>query len=174
MNSLTPQNSSSPTTIDKLINWLQKLFNTLSILTLGSLVFVVFYQVFARYFLKKSPVWTEELSRYLFIYLIVLTSATVIIQRRHITLETIREKLKPRGQLIFDTVIDILIGCFCCLLFKPAWLFIANGARQKSPAMGVTMNWIYLSTMFFLGLVTLSVLLLTIKNLSIIFAKEKQ
>jgi TRAP-type C4-dicarboxylate transport system permease small subunit len=63
-----PKTDSLKKSIDFLLSWLQNIFNTAAVLSLLGIVVVVLFQIFARYALPQAPVWTEELSRFLFIY----------------------------------------------------------------------------------------------------------
>ena len=82
--------------VNFLLEWLQKIFNIAAIAFLLGIVFVVLFQIFARYALPKAPVWTEELSRFLFVYTIIFASASVIIQERHVNLELFQHRLSEK------------------------------------------------------------------------------
>jgi TRAP-type transport system small permease protein len=160
-------------TVDFLLKWLQIIFNGAAILALLAIAAVVLYQIFARYMLPKAPVWTEELSRYLFIYAIILASGTVIIKRRHMRLELFHHRLSQKGMLIYNSLCHLLVTVFCLWLLPHAWKYAAIGSRQTSPAMGLNMSWMFASTFIFFTLVALTSLLLATKDiLSILADKE--
>jgi len=67
---------------------------TLLLLTL--LLLVVGAQIFARYVLNHSLFWSEELARYLFIYLVFLGAAIALRREGHIRVSFFVERL-PSG-----------------------------------------------------------------------------
>ena len=78
------------------LKYLQIFFNTIAVLSLTGIIFVVLFQILARYALPQAPVWTEELSRFLFIFSIVFASGTVIIKGRHVNLELFHHRLSKK------------------------------------------------------------------------------
>ncbi|MCH2204851.1 MAG: TRAP transporter small permease [Lentisphaerales bacterium] len=150
--------------VNFLLDWLQKIFNTAAIVFLLGIVFVVLFQIFARYALPKAPVWTEELSRFLFIYTIIFASASVIIQERHVNLELFQHRLSEKWSLRYKIFFHLLVAVFSVVLLQYAWKYALIGKRQTSPAMGLKMSWIFGSSFVFFVLVSLSTVLLAIKD----------
>ena len=159
--------------IDRVLNWGERISAGGAVLALLGIVLVVLFQITARYALPKSPVWTEELSRYLFAYAIVLGAAAVIIRRRHVRLELFQHKLSPRAAAILRIASHLLVAIFAILMLPHAWDYAANGSRQTSPTLGIRLTWIFASTVFFFALVLASSLLLAARDaLGLISAPE--
>lgn len=156
-----------------LLKWLQNIFNTGSVISLIAIALVVLYQILARYALPESPVWTEELSRYLFIYCIVLASGTVIVKERHVRLELFHSRLSPKWKLIYNIICHVAVSAFCIICLQYAWKYTMVGSRQTSAAMGLKMSWVFASTFIFFSLVTLTCLLMTVRDLTRLLAKRQ-
>lgn len=150
--------------IDFLLKWLQNIFNTAAILALAAIALVVLYQVVARYALPKSPVWTEELSRYLFIYCITLASSAVVLTGRHVRLELFDGRLSSKWKLIYSVVCHVLVAVFCILLVNEAWKYTMIGDRKTSPTLGIKMSWVFASTFIFFILVSFSCILMALRD----------
>ena len=60
-----------------------------SILSFLGLVGVVLLQVYARLFLPKSPHWTEEASRFLFIYTVSFASGLVVREQAFVNVDDV-------------------------------------------------------------------------------------
>jgi TRAP-type C4-dicarboxylate transport system permease small subunit len=131
---------------------IDRLFALLAIITLLAIAAVVMLQVVSRFTLPSSPVWTEELSRYLFIYLIVLSSGLVIRQNRHVRLELFQHALSPRYQAVYQALCHLLTGAFAAYILPYAWTYAMIGRWQTSPALEVPMVWIFLSMVVFFAL----------------------
>ena len=165
MKSSKPKTDQLKKAVDFLLKCLQYFFNTGAILALVAIAAVVLYQIVARYALPESPVWTEELSRYLFIYCIVLTSGTVIIKGRHVRLDLFHHRLSEKWKVIYSLVSHIVVGAFCIILLQYAWKYMMIGDRKTSPALGIKMSWIFASTFIFFSLVSITCLLMFIRDL---------
>ncbi|MBI4842271.1 MAG: TRAP transporter small permease [candidate division NC10 bacterium] len=83
---------------------------TLALLT--ALLLVVGAQIFARYVLNHSLFWSEELARYLFIYLVFLGAAIVLRREGHIRVSFFVEKLPPGPRRVVAVLGDILLLAF--------------------------------------------------------------
>jgi TRAP-type transport system small permease protein len=56
------------------------------------------------------------------------------------------------------------VAAFSIILLQYAWKYTMVGNRQTSPAMGLKMSWVFASTFIFFSLVSLSTVLLVIKD----------
>ncbi|EDM25880.1 Tripartite ATP-independent periplasmic transporter, DctQ component [Lentisphaera araneosa HTCC2155] len=159
--------------VDGILKCLQLFFNSLAVLCLGGIIFVVLFQIIARYALPQAPVWTEELSRFLFIFSIVFASATVIIKGRHVNLELFHHRLSKKGTLICNLFFNFLLTGFSVIIIPFAWKYTQVGSRQTSPAMTVNMSLIFSSTVIFFGLVALCTILLILRDALSLMIKEE-
>lgn len=159
--------------IEAILKYLQVIFNSAAVICLVGIIGVVLFQVIARYALPKAPVWTEELSRFLFIFSIVFASATVIIKGRHVNLELFHHRLSKKGSLICNLVFNFLLTSFSIIIIPFAWKYTQVGNRQTSPAMGVNMSLIFSSTVIFFGLVAICTVLLILRDSLSLMIKEE-
>ncbi|WP_227369486.1 TRAP transporter small permease [Halomonas sp. M20] len=136
----------------RLVTWLDRLFGVLASLALLGIAAVVLLQIFARLALPSSPAWTEELSRYLFIYMVALSSGLVLRRNRHVNVELFHQFLPWRGQLAYRALICLLVGGFALLMVPYAMQYAQIGAFQTSPTLKVPMIYIFFSTAVLFGL----------------------
>lgn len=141
--------------VGRLVSWLDRVFLVLASLALLGLAGVVVLQVVARLALPSSPAWTEELSRYLFIYMVALSSGLVLRRNQHVNVELFQQFLGPRGQLAYRGLVCLAVGGFAALMVPYAWQFAQIGAFQTSPTLRVPMRYVFLSTVFLFGLTAL-------------------
>jgi TRAP-type C4-dicarboxylate transport system permease small subunit len=95
--------------MQRLLTGLDWILDRVTLFVLAVLLLVVGAQIFARYVLNHSLFWSEELARYLFVYLFFFCSA--IVQRRngHIQVGFFVERL-PRGlQQAVALLVDLLL-----------------------------------------------------------------
>lgn len=107
---------------------------------LGVIVIIMFAQVFFRYVLNNSLSWSEEIVRFLFIWLTFLGAALNIRDKWHIGVDffiTLLPKRWSHKVLLFDLIIMLIF-----LLFLVGggfvWVYYAEGAY--SSALGLPLH----------------------------------
>lgn len=82
-------------------------------LLLTSFTCLIFYEVCMRYLFHSPTDWTEELSRYIFVYMSYIAAALAVKRNQHIKVDIIRQYLPPLGQKIVD-----LFGHLCMIILS--------------------------------------------------------
>ena len=111
---------------------------------------VGFIQVIWRYFLQLPLSWSEELVRYLFVWITFLGAGVATAQNLHIeidVLSTILAKKPPKRRERIDRTFRI-ISAFLLLIFLGYYAYLAGDflwkihhLKQTSTAMEVNMLW---------------------------------
>mgnify|MGYP002584845036 FL=1 len=107
------------------LHWLDQNFESIFMVTgLLSIIFFITWQVIYRYIITKfidragAAVWTEEFSRYIFIWISYLAVSVAIRKRSSIRVDMLYDHLPPRLQQISWIVVESL---FLCLTSVIAW-----------------------------------------------------
>ena len=97
--------------------------------------------VFARYVLQNSPQWTEELARYLMIWMALL--ATSVCQRRdeHVYMTFVIDKLPKILQKILKVLTLIAILYFLFVMFDQGINMVMSSQNQVSTTLKISMMW---------------------------------
>ena len=74
------------------------------------------------------------------------------------------DRLSEKWTLVYKIFLHVLVAVFSMVLLQYAWKYALIGKRQTSPAMGLKMSWIFGSTFIFFVLVSLSTVLLALKD----------
>ena len=93
-----------------------KLEISICIVLMCVLSVVLFIQVFYRYVLQNSLSWSEELARYCFVWLILLSATYVFGQRDHICISFLKDKLEGSARRTMDIVIELVVILFSVLV----------------------------------------------------------
>ncbi|MCE8023202.1 TRAP transporter small permease [Billgrantia aerodenitrificans] len=102
------------------------------------------YQVFARYILNSPTFWSEELARFLIVWLTMLGSASLIKEHDgHISVEYLFDKLSGKLKLAVGFVRDLLTIGMCGLLGYYGIKLAEFGGRTSSSGLGVPMSYPY-------------------------------
>lgn len=137
--------------IGRLANALDRVLLTLAVIALVSLSLTVLLQVASRLFLPITLSWTEELTRYLFIYMVALGAGVVQHRHRHVNVELFHGWLGFRGRAAYLTLISAITFAFTLVVLPNAWQFAQIGAFQTSPTLRIPMLYIFLSSVVLFG-----------------------
>lgn len=112
-----------------------------------SMVVLIFMQVFTRYVLNNSLGWTEEASRYLFIWLIFMSIGISFVDKKHIGIDLVLDKLPIKVQkIVLQLGYIILMGLSVFFVIQGMDLVSAlQEFSQKSSTLQIPMWMVYLS-----------------------------
>lgn len=89
----------------KLLKWLDRNFEEkLLVILLIVTVTLTFIQVVMRYIFHNSLAWSEELARYLFLYLIWIGAAYAVKREQHLRIEIILNRIPKEKLKTFETL----------------------------------------------------------------------
>jgi len=112
-----------------------------------TIISVVSIQVVCRVIpALTAPSWTEELSRYLMVYLVAFSTGFAIKENAFISVDTLRSHLGEKKALVLDLILNIIIMVFFGFLFVSCIQFFKLGFPQNSITMPrLTMSIVYFS-----------------------------
>ena len=140
---------------DKITVFLSKAVDMLCFVGYAVVLVVLFVQILARYLFKYGIVWTDEFSRYIMVWLVLLCSATLVREKGHIRMTVLESFFPEKYQRWFDFVIHIFIIVFSVVVFRYSLVTLKFAARAVSSNMRIPMTWIYASftvSMFIMAL----------------------
>ncbi len=83
---------------------------------LGSMSVIIGLQVFMRYIMQESLSWSEEISRYMFIWLIYIGISYAVKKNRHICVDTIFNMIPDKPARFFAIFADLLFLFFAAFV----------------------------------------------------------
>lgn len=105
------------------------------------LIFTVGVNVVGRYVFNFSLAWADELSRFLFIWIIFIGAALAYFRDEHIAVGYLVERLPRRTAYAVDLLKELLVLLVLGVLIWGAWqAMVASPGR--SALLGVPMNWV--------------------------------
>lgn len=129
----------------KRFRWLEAILEEgLMVLFLGLMVLIMGFQVIARYGLGISLSWSEELTRYIFIWTGFLSVSYCTKKCIAIRIEQFIAFFPRRGKALFKILNHTLELILFLYLIPFAWKFLmaAVGSGQSSPALGIPMYYV--------------------------------
>lgn len=123
--------------LDKLLEWI-------CVILLAVMTILVTYQVIVRYAFNSPNAYTEVLSKYMFVWMIMYGSAYVFGLREHMNIAFVRDKMPTKMRIIIEMIGELMIALFA------AGVLIYGGFKQMSDQMGqldaalqIPMGYIY-------------------------------
>jgi len=114
---------------------LDLLLAVMLVVLVGSLA----WQVFGRYVLDAAPSWSEELARFLMVWITMLGAASVMPKDGHITVTALPDALGPRARRALGVVRDLVMLAVAYVVAYYGVALAGLLARQASPAFEVSM-----------------------------------
>ncbi|MBU2921579.1 TRAP transporter small permease [Winogradskyella psychrotolerans] len=130
----------------KLRQKVDKVLGTSLALIMGVMVINVLWQVFTRFVMGTPSSFTDELARYLMIWVGVLGAAYISGKRLHVAIDLLPSRLSKKGQTNLKVVINwvIIVFCFAALVIGGLRLvYITFTLKQSSPALQIPLAVVY-------------------------------
>jgi TRAP-type C4-dicarboxylate transport system permease small subunit len=144
----------------------QDFLNGIIALILAAIMCVIFLQTFTRYVIFYSLPWSEELSRYLFTAMILLGINIGISKNMMVRIDLIDHILPAKGIKILGVIRNCIALAVSCIFFYSTFDMIRVGKYQKSPALQISMSYLYILLCVGFALAVISVGIKTIEELS--------
>lgn len=113
------------------------------VLMLSAMVIMVFGNVVLRYGFNDAIISSEELSRFLFIWITFLGAIVTLKENQHLGLDTVVRLLPMRGKKFCYGLSNVLmLGC-CSLMFYGTFKQHGINATTKSAVTEIPMSWVY-------------------------------
>ena len=148
--------------IDKWINGCCRALNGLMAACLAVMVVLVFGNVFLRYALNSGITLSEELSRWLFVWMIFMGAIVALREHGHLGTDMLVGRLGATGKKVCFLLSHGLMLWICYLLWVGSYAQAVINLDSTSAVMEVSMSWLYLPGMLFAtlgGLIILTELL---------------
>ncbi|MGE4485429.1 MAG: TRAP transporter small permease [Oscillospiraceae bacterium] len=142
--------------MQKVLHFLDKnIEKIICVACLALMSIIIVAQVFFRYVLKNSISWSEEIARYLFIWLIYIGISYGVKMDRHISVDAVCAMLPEKVQRYFIFISDLLFLTFATavIYYGIQVVGMINNSGQFSPASHIPMGIIYSSTVVGFSLV---------------------
>ena len=104
---------------------------------------IVFLQVVYRYALIQPLYWSEELARYLFVWVSILGATLGLQKRGHFGLDFFYRMLPGQQRRFLQFLIHLFVGVVIFVILIQGARLVQATVLQKSPAMEISMGWAY-------------------------------
>ena len=135
--------------VQQFIDGFCKALNVVIALCLAVMVVLVFGNVVMRYGFNSGITLSEELSRWLFVWMTFMGAIVALREHGHLGTDMLVGKLSPRGKKFCLGLTYVLMLWMCALLFSGAYQQAVINWDSTSAVMEVSMAWVYVPGVVF-------------------------
>lgn len=129
----------------KIVSILFHLTEFAVLVLLATICVVMLTQIFSRYLFNTPLAWPEELSRYLFVWVVFLGAAIAFRYKAHLGMDFITARFSDKFKRITEKLVDLILLGFLILIIYIAPEILSITQFQTSPVLDIPMSYIYLS-----------------------------
>ncbi len=124
--------------------WVDKLAAGACIAIVATMTILVTYQVVVRYLFNSPSAVSEVLSRYLFIWLVLIGSAYVFGLKEHMAISFVKDKFSAKTQIIVEMLIELTTVTFAlAIMLFGGYNSAVRQMWQLDSALQIPMGVIY-------------------------------
>ena len=130
--------------LDRAVEWALTVVRMVCIVQASALFIVVVLAVIGRYVFGRSLTWTEEVPRYLLIWISFLGAAACVARREHVGFDVLFNKLPFDVRRWLGAAIGVLILAFGWNMFRYGIVFVKDFGPDMMETIPFTNYWYYI------------------------------
>ncbi|HGO5815781.1 TPA: TRAP transporter small permease [Mannheimia haemolytica] len=123
-----------------------KLLELLVVVILSAMSILVFVNVVLRYGFNSSISVTEEVSRYMFVWLAFLGAVLAFSENQHVRVTMLTDKLSPIARNLLSIVTDLAMLFCCYLIVDGSWIQFNLNLNNFAPISGLPQGITFLAS----------------------------
>ena len=135
--------------IQTLLDRLCRVLSFVMVIFLAAMVIMVFGNVVLRYAFNSGITVSEELSRWLFVWMTFLGALVALRTHHHLGTDSLVSRLPLAGKKICLGLSHLLMLYLCWLMFRGSWQQTVINWETTSAVMEASMGYFYAAGLFF-------------------------
>ncbi len=126
---------------------LNKILEWAVVVLLSVMLLSVLWGVLTRYIFADQSAWTDELARFMLIWVSILGAAYISGKNAHITIDLLPDSISRKKKLKLEVVTSAIISIFVFVVFLVGglrYIYISFKLGQTSAALEIPMGYVYL------------------------------
>ncbi|HHW7507933.1 TRAP transporter small permease [Mannheimia glucosida] len=150
-----------------------KLLELLVVVILSAMSILVFVNVVLRYGFNSSISVTEEVSRYMFVWLAFLGAVLAFSENQHVRVTMLTDKLSPIARNLLSIVTDLAMLFCCYLIVDGSWIQFNLNLNNFAPISGLPQGITFLASTVAGVLIGLLIIARIVATVGVIAKGEK-
>lgn len=130
---------------DQLLNRMTTLVKVVMLVQASVIFIIICTAVFTRYLLNFVPSWSEEVPRYLLVWISYLGAALAVNYKEHISLDFFFNLMPPRLRQVGHLILNVLIGTVGMIMFLFGIGLVRQFGDDLMESIAVKNFWLYLA-----------------------------
>lgn len=131
------------------VNFAERVLRWLMVLSIGSMTLLVFLNVVLRYGFNSNLTITEEIGRYLFVWLTFLGGISAFIRHRHVQVDTFLRLMPVRLQWAVGVLSNLAMLVCCVLILIGGWQLTKSNLSNFLPISDLPVATLYFASVPF-------------------------
>ncbi|MDR7314727.1 TRAP transporter small permease [Brevibacillus nitrificans] len=127
----------------KILSLFSKFTDVLMAICLTSMAILVFGNVVLRYAFDAGIPWSEEMSRFFFVWLTFLGAIGALKDNSHLGVDMFIKKLPRQAKRLCYVISNLIVLYVLWLVFDGSWKSTSVSTNAHAPATGLPMSYIY-------------------------------
>lgn len=153
--------------------FVKKAIEVLSVIILSAMSILVFVNVVLRYGFNSSISVSEEVSRFMFVWLTFLAAVLAFNDNQHVSVDVLVNKLSPLAQRLLRLVTDGLMLFCCYLVCEGSWIQFTLNINNLAPISGLPQGITFLASVVASALMGILILARMVAIISSLVKGEK-
>lgn len=129
--------------MNKIIDKLFKGIDYLTGILTGCMVLFVFLNVVLRMIFNSGLTWSEEVSRYLFVFVTYIGAISAMHSNGHFGVDTLVTRVKPKLQLTFYLISQVIIAILMSILIHGSLKMVIQSKASVTAALSIPYSFLY-------------------------------
>lgn len=116
----------------KLLHYLENIVKGVCLILFVLLTMTLVLMIVSRNlpFITLDVMWTDEISRYIFVYLVFMGSALAMLEGKHIRVDFILNKMPKTMRRIVELLNYTVTGIFCMVMIYGGYMLVKSTTTQ--------------------------------------------
>lgn len=149
-----------------------KALEVFAVVILSAMSILVFLNVVLRYGFNSSINVTEEISRFMFVWLTFLGAVLAFSENQHVSVTMLTDKLSPMAKKVLGVLTDCVMLFCCYLIIDGSWIQFNLNLNNMAPISGLPQGITFLASTVAGVLIALLIVARIVANIGMIAKGE--
>jgi TRAP-type C4-dicarboxylate transport system permease small subunit len=127
----------------KYLSWIETLFAAIMAFFLALMGVFIFGNVFLRYFFNSGLTWAEEMSRYLFVWIVFMGAIGALKDNHHLGFTSLVQALPPLAKKSCFIISNLIVLAVLGIFFEGSVTMTTMTTKTLSPSTGLPLSYMY-------------------------------
>lgn len=160
------------TAFQKVMKVIDKAEDISLVVLFALMVFFIFLQIIMRFVVGHSLVWSEELGKFIFVWISWLGISIGERKNEHIKITMVTDKLPPKWQKVCEIVAYLILLAILAVTIYYAVVLVVFQQKVHYAGIKISTSWGYLSLVLGCGFMALRVIAVIVRDIIALIRKD--